>query len=264
MTFTKKEILDELDLAFDGIPGKRFPVGKEEDVKYNFFPDLEHGYCETAGSKIHLYADAANWAIVFEKSGYQNRGGRAEIELNYFGNCIEYTIETYPERNYISNTQAIVLIDGEEFERIQNTEGGEMETFELIDPDIKEIKVRDTLAAFDNNYKNYEKLGIKIRDFDNPRKLIGFGDLIRYYAETDPEIVAATAAEIKKNIPEELPKLITLEEFYFSSAYDKDNPPSSVETYKLIAKILVAKDTGYWKPTLEPNNNWKNWESGNL
>jgi hypothetical protein len=86
--FTENEILNQLDLAFKGIPSEYYPEGRPQDIKYNFFLDLEHGYCETAGNRIHLYGDSTRWAIVFEKSGYQNRGTSAEIQLDYVGNCI--------------------------------------------------------------------------------------------------------------------------------------------------------------------------------
>src|SRR5690606_12484622 len=109
--FDEKEILKQLDQAFKGTPNEHFPKGRPEDVTYNFFPDLEHGYFVTAGSRIHLYADSTRWAIVFEKSGYENRGFCGGIDLNYFGNCIDYPIDVFPERNYISNTSSIVLID---------------------------------------------------------------------------------------------------------------------------------------------------------
>jgi len=98
MSFTEAEILHKLDLAFNDIPDSDFPAGDIEDIKYNFFPDLEHGYCETAGSKIHLYADKSRWAIVFEKCGYYNRSFDARIELIYIGNCIDYVIEKFPFR----------------------------------------------------------------------------------------------------------------------------------------------------------------------
>jgi len=83
MEFTENEILEKVDLVFKGIPTDDYPQGNKEDIKYNFFLDLEHGYCVTAGNKIHLYADKNRWAIVFEKCGYQNRGDDAEIELQY-------------------------------------------------------------------------------------------------------------------------------------------------------------------------------------
>lgn len=264
MTFNEIEILEQLNLAFQGIPSNYFPTGQPDDIKYNFFLDLEHGYCETAGNRIHLYADSARWAIVFEKSGYQNRGTSAEIELTYVGNCIDYPIDKYLEKNYITNSSRIILIDSKEFERIENKDGEEMETFELIGQDINEIKIRDKILPFENNYKKYKKVGIEIQDYDNPKKLIGFGDLIRFLHETNPKLISATEKDIRKYIPKEIPKLMTVEEFHHVSIYDQTRLPSEQETYKLIAKVLVTRDTEYWKPTQEPNNSWENWESGNM
>jgi hypothetical protein len=56
-SFTEKEILNQLDLAFQGIPSEFYPAEKEENIKYNFFLDLEHGCFSTAGNRIHLYAE---------------------------------------------------------------------------------------------------------------------------------------------------------------------------------------------------------------
>ena len=268
MKFNEAKILEQLDLAFKGIPSEYFPTGNAEDVKYNFFLDLEHGYFETAGSRIHLYSDTSKWAIVFEKSGYQNRGTYAEIELTYIGNCIDYSIDKYPEEGYavISNSSSVKLINPSEFERIENKVGTEMETFELIGNSIKEIKIRDKYYPFDNNYENYERVGISIRDFDNPDRLIGFGNLIRYLHETNPSLISATEEEIRKYIPKDIPKIITIDEFHFESVYEDEglNPPSQQETYKLLAKVLTTRDAANWKPTQKSNNSWKNWESGNL
>ena len=38
-----------------------------------------------------------------------------------------------------------------------------------------------------------------------------------------------------------------------------DKKPGDYETYKMIADILVSGDTTKRKPTLKPNNNWRNW-----
>jgi hypothetical protein len=263
-TFEEKDILQELDLAFEEKPSSYFPIGKDNDIRYNIFPDLEHGYFATANSKIHLYANSEKWAIVFEKSGYQNRGTSAEIELNYFGNCINYIIEKYQERSYITNTQRIIIIEPSEFKKIENKEGKGIEKFELIDEKIKEIKVRNKYVTFDNNSKNYEKLGIQIRDYQNPKRLIAFEAFVRYLSETKPEIVSATEEEIRQHIPKNIPKLMTIDEFYFISRHNETILPSNQELYKLLAKILTIKDTSQWKPTLKPNNHWSNWKSGSL
>lgn len=264
MTYTETEILEQLDCAFDGIPDQYYPDGALNDIRYNFFPDLEHGYCATAANRIHLYADAERWAIVFEKTGYQNRRMLADIELIYFGNCVRYPVSRYLERNYITNLDSVLLIDTEEFARIGVKSEDGMDNFELISEDVGEIKVRDTVVSFDKNRGNYEKYRIHIRECDNPGRLIGFGDLVRYLSEVNPELVSATEEDIRRYIPSDMPKLMTIQEFYFVSAHEKNIPPSMQETYRLIAGVLTSKNTRAWQPTLKPNNHWSNWRSGDL
>lgn len=264
MSFTVKEILNQLDLAFGMIPSSYYPKGNPLDIKYNFFLDLEHGYCMTAGSSIHLYADDINWAIVFEKSGYQKRGYVADIELDYIGNCITYQVNKYVDRNYITNASNIIVITYDEFEKIRNKSGSEMEQFELISPEATEVMVRDIKIKIEQDHTKYETLGIELREFANPRKLIGFDVLVRYLHETNPNLIKATENEIKKHITSDLPKILTLNEFNYVSTYEENIPPSEQETFQLIANILVTKDTTLWKPTQNANNHWKNWVSGHL
>ncbi len=259
MNFTEADILHKLDLAFNGQPADDYPVGTNSYIKYNFFLDLEHGYCKTAGNKIHLYADSTRWAIVFEKCGYQNRANNAEIELDYVGNCISYAIDKYHEGSYITNASNIVLITSQEYERITNKED-----FELISPTASQLTIHGQKVAIDHDTKKYLALGIKPRDYDNPKNLIGYSDIVRFFSDTNPELVSATEDEIKQHIPHDIPKLMTLDRFHFISTYDKSSLPSSQETYQLIAKVLVTRDITCWKPTLKPNNHWTNWESGDL
>jgi len=264
MVFNESEILEQLDLAFNGTPSKYYPEARPGDVTYNFFLDLESAYCVVASSRIHLYADSTRWAIVFETAGYETRSFDAEITLLYIGNCIKYPVDKYPERNYITNARNILLIDKYEFERIRNKDGLKMEMFEFIGQNTKEIKIHDTFIPFESNAKKYEQLGITIRDYDNPKKLIGYGDFIKYLNETNPRTIRAKEDEIRNHIPKDLPQLMTIDKFHFISAYEKTNLPSQQETYQLLAKVLVSKDTSNWKPTQSPNNSWKNWLSGHL
>lgn len=261
MFFTEADILHKLDLAFNGLPADDYPLGNPQDIKYNFFLDLEHGYCETAGSRIHLYADKKRWAIVFEKCGYQNRGDDAEIELNYVGNCIAYVIDTYPERQYISNTSRIVLISPEEYERIGSKNE---EDFELISPAATSLTMRGQQVPLEQDTAKYLAVGIHPSHYSNPRHLIGYGDVVRFLCATNSAVVSATDQEIRQHIPQDVPKLMTLDQFHFSSSYNKPSLPSKQETYQLIAKVLVTGDTANWQPRLKPNNHWSNWESGNL
>jgi len=163
---------------------------------------------------------------------------------------------------------AIRQLNGDAFgahgKSIRNKVSSKLEQIELISPTAKEVKIRDTIINIEQDSKKYEAVGIKLQALDNPDKLIGFGDLVRYLNETLPAVINATEGEIKKHIPGDLPKIITINDFHYTRAYDKDNPPGRQETCQLIAKILVTGDSALWKPTLKANNHWRNWESGNL
>lgn len=264
ISFTEKEILYELDLAFAGTAGAYFPVGELKDIKYNFFLELEHGHCIAAGNRIHLYSDTRRWAVVFEQNGYNIKASVGCVQLIYVGNCIRYPVEKYPERDYITNSTMIELISADELERICNKEGTEVEQFELISPLAADVLVRDKRVSIEHDPQQYETVGIQFRDYDNLRKLPGFGDLIRYLHETDPDVISATEADIRKHIPADLKKIMTIDEFHYMSHYQKAVLPSGQETFQLIAKVLVTGDAAEWKPTLKANNHWSNWASGHL
>lgn len=255
MCYSEIDILNELDSFFFSTYSSDKNL---TNIDYIFFLDLEHGYCETASSRIHLYADSANWAIVFEKSGYQNRGGYADIELNYVGNCIDYITEQHNNQNVITNNKSIPIVTSEEYTRIADKDG-----FELIDSSITNIKVKGKVVNIEYDHQLFNDLNV-IGEYDNPKKLISYGGLIRYLNNTQPILIQSSEEEIRTQLPPEIPKIMTIDKFHFSSIYNKDNPPSKQELFRLIAKVLVTKDESLWQPILEPNNHWSNWESGHL
>ncbi len=248
----EKEILAELDASFLGVAGKFYPKKTDSNVLYNFFIDLEHGYFLTAGNKIHLFADSKRWAIIFEVNGYNNRLNQAQIQQIYIGNCIKYNKEKNSNLEYISNINFLPIIDELEFEKAMENQTNN-----------KFINIRNKKVRFENDYKKYEKLGIKINDSNYTAK-ISLGEFIRYLQETNPAILNATQKELKANIPKNIPYLTTINEYHYASFYNKELPPSKQETFLLIAKILASRNIAKWQPTLKANNHWSNWVSGNL
>ncbi len=202
--------------------------------------------------------------MVFEKCGYNNRGSIAEVELVDVGNCVTYTVEVWDGNISVSNMHTIVLISGEEWERINEEESGEFEDFERIPADAHSINIRGTAFEIEHDLKKYSAAGIYPDIEENPQNPIKYEDFVRFVYETNPSLMQATEAELKASIPKDLPKLLTLDAFHFSSAYDTGNPPSEQETFQLIAKVLATQNPDFWKPALLPNNHWSNWESGNL
>jgi hypothetical protein len=224
-----------------------------DQENYHFFIDLEHPYFFTAGSRLTLYADKTRWAIVFEKSGYSTGSSAGEIEFAYFGNCLTNLKSEIPGNETTSNMFTEWLIDNTELERIQHD-------FELVAKDKKEVKVRDSFLPIEHDLKKYEAKNIKLEHYENPDKLIDFPSLIRYLDEEYPNIFRATDTELRKHLPADLPKLMKIDKWHHETYYQGvGKKPSEYETYKMIADILVSKDTTKWKPALKPNNDWRNW-----
>ena len=225
----------------------------DDNSTYNFFLDLEHGYFYTAGSRINLFADSDRWAIVFEKSGFANRAGRAEIELNYFGNCLLNLDRAGLNDKFICNSKYFTIISGEEFEKVEGD-------FELVSKKAKYIKVRDAQLSIEQDSSKYESIGIQIQDFDNPENMIDYQSLVRYLNEYNSELFKATNEELRTSIPLDLPLLMKIDNWHHRTYTEYDGEkPSSYETFQLIAEILVRKDIDIWNPTLKPNNDWRNW-----
>ncbi|QHT66100.1 hypothetical protein GXP67_05165 [Rhodocytophaga rosea] len=248
--YSKESILAELDSAKVSDP-------------YKFFPDLGHGYFYLAGSRINLFADSTCWAIVFEKTGYLNRGLVVAIELTYFGNCLSNLDKAGLDNRFTCNTKWVDLISGEELDRISDS-------FELVSNLAKTVKVRNTDIAIEHNLVNYRNKGIEIREDDNPEDLIDFVALIRYLDEENVELFRATDEELHICLPKDLPKLMSIDQWHHKEYTYYENEmigtkPSEYETFQMIADILVTSNKSKWEPTLESNNHWKNWpQAGNL
>jgi Homeodomain-like domain len=248
------------------------------------FVDLEHPYFYTANSRLTLYADETRWAMVFEKSGYTPRGFRIELQLNYFGNCLEnLTPVPIPNSSEFYNSQVLTLIDGDELMRIEvnednitvadkaalgiseeNYDENEFLEFdESVRSGIEEIKLRGQYVKIPDMKHGYVKWVPDIMIRDHPKQ-IDFRDLARYLAYEYEELCRATDEELRSHIPHDLPKIMVIDEWHHKSysIYNGSvlgDPPSSYETYRLIAEVLETKDPSRFKPTLSPNNHWINW-----
>lgn len=251
MKYTRETILNDL-----------------EKLEGRFFPDLEHGYFHTAGNRITLFADAERWALVFEKSGFANRAYAGQIELNYFGNCLT-NLETYgADEQLISNAKWIDIISADELEKIE----GE---FETLSEQAAVVKVRGKSIPIEHDLSKYVERGIELEPNDSGDLPITFESLIRYLDETHPELFRASNDELRLCLPKDLPLLMKIDEWHHKPYNDAmseyhdgqifGTPPSKYETFRLIADVLVSRDTSLWKPTLPANNNWRNWpEAGHL
>lgn len=249
--YTKERILDYLDNCVVYNPGC-------------FFMDLEHAYFYSANSRLSLFADDMNWAIVFEKSGYANRTFEIQLELNYFGNRLLNLEAGGQYSHFPYNSRYFSLVTDDALEEVS-------EDFEMVSPSATRVKLRDEYVAIPNRKEDYLEYVPDILTRDYP-EVVSLEDLGRYLAFEYEGLCRATQEELRTSLPLDLPFLMHIDEWHHR-AYHNYSPdesatgarPSSYETFPLIADVLISGDPALYRPTLPPTNHWRNWpEAGSL
>jgi hypothetical protein len=191
-----------------------------------------------------LFADQKRWAIICEKSGYTPRGFRVELHITYLGNCLE-NLKPIPNSDKFYNTEYLTLIDGNELKK------------------AGELKLRGQYVKLPDAKDGYLKWVPDIMTREFPEE-IEYQDIARYLAYEYEELCRATDAELRSHIPHDLPRIMVIDEWHHKTyiVYKGDvqgDPPSTYETYRLIAEVLETKNPSRFKPTRSPNNHWINW-----
>jgi len=246
-TFTDKEILIQFDKIFKRV---NEPYIINDQYYEDSFIDLEDTRLKIHGNKIHLFSNDFYWAAVFELNGYSFSSGFPEINLIYIGNCIEYkkTGDMY------SNLITLYPIKSDEIQNIAINN-------DFIRKDVVTVDVNGHNIKLEQDENVYKKLGIELDDYDNDKRLISFDNFIEYLNKMHPNSIFANDSLIKENLSQEIPKIMTINQYHYTSIYD-GVLPSNQELFNLIASILVTRDTTLWKPLLIPNNKSSKWESG--
>jgi len=212
------------------------------------FPMLDNGYVYPAGTKLTAYRDDERWVIVIEAIGFSYRGGGhngISNCLHVYGNCLSYEPGTRNE-NFIYLTD-----DANNYNTFDDEE------YFYLNPDCPSFILRDETLPLYQDRELYKASGIEIED---QTKINAF-EFLRLLDALHHDKLVATENEIRERIPSDIPKIIELHDWFHPDVIN-DELPSKNETFIQIAEILETGNTGYYKPTYEPNTNWKNWPEG--
>src|ERR1044072_9123168 len=77
------------------------------------FVDLGHPYVYTANSRLTLYANEINWALVSEVSGYNPRAAMILLTVTSFGNRLERLERGGDKQQFTRNAEFIPLINND-------------------------------------------------------------------------------------------------------------------------------------------------------
>lgn len=103
----------------------------------------------------------------------------------------------------------------------------------------------------------YEKAGITLEEEDQ----INAFEFLRLLDHLYHDQLVATEEEIRARIPQDLPKIMELEEWAHPDVIT-GTLPGSHETFIQIAKVLETGDLSHYSPTLKVNTHWSNWPDG--
>lgn len=288
--FPKSEVLEIMDNSNDGY--------------YHHFVPLGHAYSYLIDSRLNVFRRDDQWAIAIERLGYNPRAGGINLEIYYYGNCLQ-NLEVENERT--TNYYFVSPVDYDQF----------METIdgESIKQDAQFWLVRGEQVPLSHNKADYENAGIELKEYQPGE--IGIEEAARLLIPEYASLFRASDEELYKSIPKELRKIMVLDEWYHKDFYmqkhepmtDKqlrqayelnkqysspvkdmafeefavlsrkqeernrqadqeeweNNRPSTYDTWQQIAKVIETGDTACYQPTLKPNTHWINFpESGSL
>ena len=268
---------------------------------YCRFIDLGHPYVYLIDSRLNVFKGTNDrWAIVVEKLGFSPSGGRIELEIFYFGNCLT-NLESYNGQEINHYTSMPIPVD-----ELYNTID-----VNYLKSDARFWTIRGQKVELSHKNQDYLDAGIELNEYEPGE--ISAEEVGRLLITTHQDLFRATDDELYKCIPNDLEKILVLDEWYhrdfneihqpetsneqlrmsYDMVADKlpmdfdsfvkmfreqqlsnsifnqkqwdDNRPSSYETWQLLAKVIATGDPSLYKPTLKPNSHWKNWpESGSL
>ncbi|GAB2779182.1 hypothetical protein GCM10027275_23400 [Rhabdobacter roseus] len=287
---TEEEILSTLDNSNDGY--------------YCSFVELGHVYSYLIDSRLNVFRDDNHrWALAIERLGYNPRAGAITLDINYYGNCLTnlefyngrptsyYSIQPNDADNFnqtiddesLKSDAKIWLVRGQEVYLSHNKQdyvdaGIKLKEYEQNEIRVEEVgrfvvsQNRDLFRATDNELHKSIPADLKKilvldewfhKDFKLQFSSAITDDHLRQTYELNRRFT-----ELSEMNFENFAKLFRLQEV-LEDDWNRDiwenNRPSSYETWKMLAKVIVADDSNQYKPTLEPNTHWINWpESGSM
>jgi hypothetical protein len=204
---SEREILDTIDNANKG-------------GYYCHFVELGHAYSYLIDCRLNVFRnEKGEWAVAIERLGYNPRAGAILLEIFYYGNCL-INLEQYNGQS--TNYYMIYPIDCENFG--QTIEG------ECLLPEAKYWLIRGNTIELSHNKQDYIEAGIELKECQPDE--ISAEEAGRLVVTQHRNLLRATDQELYKSIPNDLEKLLVLDEWYHKDFTELIQPAISDEQLK--------------------------------
>lgn len=227
----------------------------DDACRRNCFPVLDNGYVFPAATRLSLYRSTEDWAMTIEVFGFSPRAGLPDTCIYTFGSTIARTkmaadyvtpqaFDAYVAANPHNEMTFIHPIDaldiGDEEEVVENAS----------------IVLRGT-ALPAPTLAEIEAAGIAPSE---PPRVMAF-ELCRWLAIDDRDLVLATNAERRQNIPEAMQQIFWLEEWNHPNLAN-GKIASNSQAFRQLAAVLESGSLTPYRPTVPPNTHWSFWPEG--
>jgi hypothetical protein len=289
---TEKQVLENLDNTYS--------FGD-----YYQFVQLGHPYSYLIDCRLNVFKGGEDkWAIAVERLGFNPRGGEIELEIFYYGNGLinldvynnqatnYYSIRKTEPDSFFASTDGFSLntdathwtVNGEQMPlslnkaeyaengiKLQEFEPGQINVEEAarlivinhrhlfraseaelcrsIPPELEKILVLDEW-----HHKDFLEINFPITSDEH----------LKYVYEFNKGL-GSNQYEIDFEIFEKLFREGENRNIASNKRNRNKKRPSSYETWRQIAQVIVSGDASLYQPTLKPNTHWENWPaSGSL
>jgi hypothetical protein len=278
---TTRDILDTLDAA-------------AEDYD---FPDFDHPEIDYISSRLEVYGDERNWALVFNSIGWNDTRFCTMIEA--YGNCVVDPTKAEPRRaemhaagtklfgDLMQDLTGGGRTDPADIEALVRAANETTPAERLVkkakyDQALEEIWTRHALdsdptlimpAEIDVDYRadNTQHLrSISVRGRKIPLESLAIpagrdrADDPAFWASValmkdHRESLLATATEVRALFPGGMPpRLLALDDWRHIDVEGAEMP-SETETFRMLAEVIVHRDAARYQPGGAPNTHWSRW-----
>ncbi|MFO0930478.1 MAG: hypothetical protein U0736_26195 [Gemmataceae bacterium] len=210
------------------------------------FPMLDNGYVHLGAVRLTAFRDEARWAIIIDVVGYNVRTNLPEgidTSLYTFGNCL----------------RGDPGLTNDDFLFLLSWDGDDADEWGKVPATVTEVRIRGQSVPVPRDPAVYAAKGIQLAD--GPQSLRG-EELLRVLLPEQRQALLATEEELRRRIPADLPRFLSLDEWYHPNLAGGEEVPSDTETFRLLAQALVEGDPNLLRLCQPPNTHWSNWPDG--
>ena len=241
MEWTSEEILEILDTC-----AKEFT-----------FPVLDNGYVYLAATRMSVFSNDSDWAIVIEVFGFSPRTGYPDIQIYTFSSKLH---ERDTSESYISDDAYKNYLKYNPFNEsrfifpVENNDWVDNDNQEYLNT-LGKCLLRGQEIPFPP-IPSYEQLGIKLEE-DSPLTF----EFCRFLAEKYRNLVLCTDAEQRVSVLPDMDLLLKLDDWNHPDI-SNGALPSSSEDFTQIAKAIANNSFEEFQPSKKQNTHWSHWPLG--